>query len=152
MTKDNANSLGNESGDTLDKFHCFGSRWFCLQIQDAFDVQSAILREVAQTHDNFKLKRVLPLIHGLHTTSKAISLFRRDGLLNEAHVLMRLLTERALNLCYLLVTSENEDSGAPKVDSDEATETKQGIVANELIQFASNFRFKEDYDSDALET
>ncbi len=72
--------------------------------------------------------------------------------MNEAHVLMRLLTERALNLCYLLVTSENEDSGAPKVDSDEATETKQGIVANELIQFASNFRFKEDYDSDALET
>jgi hypothetical protein len=145
-------NLGKENADALDKFHCFGSRWFCLQMQEAFNVQSAILREIAQKHDNPKLKRALPLIHGLQTTSEAISLLRRDGLLNEAHVLMRLLTERALNLCYLLVTPSNDSAEEPKAISNDASGTKRGPAADELIGFADEFRFKETYDSEALET
>lgn len=152
MTKEKENNLGKENVDALDKFHCFGSRWFCLQMQEAFNIQSAILGEIAQKHDNPKLKRVLPLIHGLQTTSEAISLLRRDGLLNEAHVLMRLLTERALNLCYLLVTPSNDRDEASKAISNDAPGTKQGPAADELIEFAKVFRFKEIYDSEALET
>lgn len=152
MTKEKETSFGKENTDALDKLHCFGSRWFCLQMQEAFNAQSAILKEIAQNHDIPKLKRVLPLIHGLHTTSEAISLLRRDGLLNEAHVLMRLLTERALNLCYLLVSSPHDSSEAPEAKSGGAAAMKQGPAANELIEFAKEFRFKETYDSEALET
>jgi hypothetical protein len=120
-------------------------------MQEAFNVQSAILREIAQKHNSPKLKQVLPLIHGLQTTSEAISLLRRDGLLNEAHVLMRLLTERALNLCYLLVTPAGECSQTPKATSSDAAPTNRGPMAVELIEFAEGFRFKETYDSEALE-
>src|ERR1039458_6471475 len=135
MTRENQNPLVKENADALDKFHCFGSRWFCLQMQEAFNVQSAILREIAQKHNNPKLKQVLPLIHGLQTTSEAISHLRRDGLLNEAHVLMRLLTERALNLCYLLATPASERSQAPKATSSGAAPAQQGPVPDELIEF-----------------
>ena len=151
MTSEKENNLGKENADALDKLHCFGSRWFCLQMQEAFNVQSAILREIVQSHDIPRLKQVLPLIHGLQTTSEAISLLRRDGLLNEAHVLMRLLTERAINLCYLLVSATNHSPESPGVESDGATEKKQGLAANELIKYANEFRFKETYDSEALE-
>ena len=144
--------MGKENENALDNFHCFGSRWFCLQMQEAFNVQSAILREIAQKHASPTLKQVLPLIHGMQTTSEAISLLRRDELLNEAHVLMRLLTERALNLCYMLATPASERSQTPKATSSEAAPTKQGPVADELVQFAEGFRFKETYDSAALET
>jgi len=152
MTKENEHNLGNENTDALDKFHCFGSRWFCLQMQEAFNVQSAILREITQKHDNPKIKDALPLIHGLQTASEAISLLRRDGLLNEAHVLMRLLIERALNLCYLLVTPQNESAKAQDATLNDVTKTKQRLAANGLIEFAKEFRFKEIYDSEALET
>ncbi len=141
------NDLSTENKDALDKFHCFGSRWFCLQMQEAFSAQGAILGATSQKHENPKIRHVLPLIHGLQTTSEAISLLRRDGLLNETHVLMRLLTERALNLCYLLVAPPKEDATGtlrevPKV---------KGLLAHELIEHAKEFRFKENYDSDVLE-
>jgi hypothetical protein len=152
MTKEDQSSLGKETRESLDKLHCFGSRWFCLQMQEAFNVQSAILREIAQNHANPRLKQVLPLIHGLHTTSEAISLLRRDGLLNEAHVLMRLLTERALNLCYLLAAPISDNPVAPEASRGGEANTKPGPAANELIDFANSFRFKETYDTEALET
>jgi hypothetical protein len=152
MSKQDENSLAEENADALDKFHCFGSRWFCLQMQEAFNVQSAILREIAQKNlNNPKIKPALPLIHGLHTTSEAISLLRRDGLLNEAHVLMRLLTERALNLCYLLVAPPDDSPGMQRASANKTPPRAEGPLAEQLVEFAKGFRFKETYDSEALE-
>lgn len=152
MSETTENKLGQENVETLDKLHCFGSRWFCIQMQEAFNAQAAILKEIAYKHSGEGLKAVLPVLHGLHTTADAISLLRRDGLLNEAHVLMRLLVERALNVCYLLLNPDNSDREfalSPPEKTDKAERKER--VADDLIEHAKSFRFEEKYDSDALE-
>jgi hypothetical protein len=152
MPNDGANSLGNENLEALDKLHCFGSRWFCVQMQEIFNAQTAILKEIAiKHHDDPTIQSVLPLLHGLHTTSDAISLLRRDGLLNEAHVLMRLLTERAINLCYQLVAPANTATNSLKDASNDKAKPNE-LAADDLIKAAENFRFSESYDSKGLET
>jgi hypothetical protein len=151
MPNDGTTSLGNENAEALDKLHCFGSRWFCVQMQEAFNTQSAILKEIAfKHHSNPAIKSVFPLVHGLHTASDAISLLRRDGLLNEAHVLMRLMTERAINLCYCLVAPSNSNTKPPNDTTDSKPVPKQ-LMADELIEVAKGFRFSENYDSQGLE-
>jgi hypothetical protein len=45
----------------MDKFHCFGSRWFCLQMQQAFDRQSNFFGEILQTGQSEKFRQVLLL-------------------------------------------------------------------------------------------
>ena len=143
MSAPNDNALGKESVEALDRMHCFGSRWFCLQMQEAFNGQSAILREIVFKHSDGELKRVAPLIHGLATTSEAIALLRRDNLLNEAHVLMRVLIERALNLCYLLtLPNGNLEQAREKTNA----EPIKDAGAKELIEAAKTFRFAENYD------
>ena len=64
---------------------------------------------------------------------------------------MRLLIERALNLCYLLVVSPNDSPDAPEATSNDSAATTQGSVPDKLIDFAKGFRFKDTYDSEALE-
>ncbi len=152
MPFEDSTKLGSENAEALDKLHCFGSRWFCVQMQEAFNAQCAILKEIAlKHHSNPSVHSVLPLLHGLHTTSDAISLLRRDGLLNEAHVLMRLLTERAINLCYQLVAPPNTSVKTPSNAKDNKP-AGQEVMADELIEAAKEFRFSEDYDSEGLET
>jgi hypothetical protein len=60
---------------------------------------------------------------------------------------MRLLTERALNLCYLLIIPPKDNAKA----SARGGNKSEGLMAAELIAHAKDFRFKENYDSDALE-
>ena len=135
---------------SLDKLHCFGSRWFCLQMQEAFTAQKNVLYDLIRSK-NPKLKDVNPLLVALQTTSQAISLLRRDCLLNEAHVLMRLLVERAINVCYLYGVAKK--TGAPTQDERTGEpEQPKLLSANELIQASIKLRFTEAYDSDGLET
>jgi hypothetical protein len=135
----------NESDGVLDEFHRFGSRWFCLQMEDTLSTQSSILKQISLEINNPELKKVLPLIMGLHTTSTAILCLRKDLLLNESHVLMRLLFERALNLCYLLTSPLDNKT---VVSSCATTEAKKN---DDLVEIAKDFRFQEVYDSEALE-
>jgi len=146
-------SSGGESVEALDKLHCFGSRWFCVQIQEAFNAQTAILKEIAlKHHGNPTIQSILPLLHGLHTTANAISLLRRDGLLNEAHVLMRLLTERAINLCFHLITPTGVTTNAQNDTAGARVGSPKQLNSDELIEEAEKYRFSESYDSQALET
>ena len=132
----------------MDTYHCFGSRWFCLQMQDAFDGQARILGELSRTVKDEKFRQVLPLAHAISDTAQAISLLRQDYYLNEAHVLMRLLVERAINLCFLLASEANES--APVAVGQEGRSFHSVNSAEELIEAAKEFQFSETYDSEAL--
>jgi hypothetical protein len=72
----------------MDKFHCFGSRWFCLQMQQAFDRQSNFFGEILQTGQSEKFRQVLPLVNGVKETASVISGLLYNRSLNEAHILM----------------------------------------------------------------
>jgi hypothetical protein len=43
----------------MDTYHCFGSRWFCLQMQEAFDGQARILGELSRTEQEQEQVSVL---------------------------------------------------------------------------------------------
>lgn len=132
----------------MDIYHRFGSRWFCLQMQDAFDAQARILGELSRTMKEEKFQRVLPLAHAVSDTAQAICLLRQDYYLNEAHVLMRLLVERVINLCFLLVSETNEAAPVAKRQEERAIQSVNS--AKELIEAAREFQFSESYDSEAL--
>lgn len=148
---ESAEKTPQEVVEGLDKLHCFGSHWFCLQMQESFKAQSAILKEIAFKHDTSIAQDAIRLIHGLHTCAEAIALLRRDGLLNEANVLMRLLIERALTLCNILIASPSIPLGRQEGASREESVPPREIIADELITNARGFRFVETYDSEALE-
>jgi hypothetical protein len=135
----------------MDKFHCFGSRWFCLQMQQAFDRQSNFFSEILQTGKSEKFRQVLPLVNGVKETASVISGLLYNRSLNEAHVLMRLLTERVINLCFLLVASEAEieSVGSTKKLLTLNKESKGSV--EDLIKAASQFHFTETYDHELLE-
>ena len=134
----------------LDKFHCFGSRWFCLQMQEAFAVQRNVIGQLSQS-TNPKLVKVMPLLLGMQSSSQAVSLLRRDGLLNESHVLMRLLIERAINACYLFVTADESDTAAEAEKHLPKERPRTVQTADEIIQTSLKIRFTESYDSNGLE-
>ena len=88
----------------MDTYHCFGSRWFCLKMQEAFDGKARFLGELSSVIKDEQFQRIFPLAHAIDDTAQAISLLRQAYYLNEAHVLMRLLVERVINLCFRLVS------------------------------------------------
>jgi hypothetical protein len=95
----------------------------------------------------------LPLGFALRGTAQAMLLLRLDCHLNEAQVLMRLLVERAINLCFCLTVNADEKPG--KNDRPTMTGTEAGkrrvSSAEELIEATKDYQFKESYDTEGLE-
>jgi hypothetical protein len=134
----------------LDDYHKFGSRWFCLQMREAFEGQAGIIAKLLDLPKDEKLQQVIPLILGIRDSSNALVLLRRDRLLNEAHVLMRLLTERVVNFCFLLVAEPSEIEVIQV--RDKGGEAKPVVnSAGDLIELAKDFHIAETYDAEALE-
>jgi hypothetical protein len=126
------------------------SRWLCLQLLDGLHEQCRIISEVIDAKDHQK-EKLLPLILSIKNTAHSIGLLRQDYLLNEAHVLTRLLTERVINLCYLLVADSSEVEKVTEIRKSSSENSTSGPTADDLISSAKKFQFFEKYDSEELE-
>lgn len=140
---------GRKDAMNLDKFHSFGSRWFCIQMQEAFAVQRSLIEQLSES-TNPKLANVMPLLLGLRTSSHAVPLLRRDGLLNESHILMRLLVERAINTCYIFITADKSDAATDAKRQQPKAQSEKPLTADEIIQASLKIRFTESYDNQML--
>jgi hypothetical protein len=124
----------------MDAFHKFGSTWFCLQLRDALNEQRQALGQLLEIESDAH-KKLKPLILGMLSATQALTLLWPDRLLNEAHVLMRVLLERTVSLCCLTVTSPAEFEElfqfdlAPPVRPVE----ESGVTVDSLIAHAKSF-------------
>jgi hypothetical protein len=144
--------LANVNHMKMDVYHCFGSEWFCFQMQHAFDGQRRILRQIVTNMSGKRVDNITALGWGIEGTAGAISDIRHGTHLNEAHVLMRLLVERAITFCYLATEPEPQpESAKGEAASESSAHTRRKPSdAEELIEAANRMEFSESYDSEGL--
>jgi hypothetical protein len=134
----------------FDSYHCFGSSWFCAQMQAALSEQLELIRDMILNCRDERFHKIAQLLCGLESTASSIIALFPDRRLNEAIVLTRLLIERTLTVCYLFATA---DESLPQVKGGVAGQNRPTPLsgAEALIKASAEFRFSETYDSTFLE-
>jgi hypothetical protein len=120
----------------MDPFHKFGSTWFCLQMRDALQEQRRVLERLLPIQGD-SVHKLKPSILGLLSVSDALARLWPDRLLNESHVLMRVLVERSVTLCCLTVGTPAElqelfryDSAPPERTKSESPDSVEAVMAH----------------------